>query len=168
MFPTSPAPLASRSLGLNGLLLSPSAMNEVLAQADPLALKMLASACERELRKHEAPRSLAVQVRELLHELRDPGAGMKVVARELKMTERTLRRRLAQEGTCFSDIADEVKYTVATQYLEGSRASVDEIAELAGFSDTANFRRAFIRWTRMSPAQFRSRQLSTTTTGDKR
>ena len=158
MFQPSPAPLAPRPDGPHGLLLSPSAMHEVLALAGPEALKMLASACERELRKLEASKGLAGQVRELLHQLHDPGAGMKAVARALKMTERTLRRRLAQEGTSFSAIADEVKYSVATQHLQGSRASVDEIAELAGFSDAANFRRAFIRWTRMSPAQFRSRQ----------
>lgn len=158
MFQPSAAPHSPRPDGLQGLLLSAHAMHEVLAHADAQALKMLASACERELRKIEASQGLAGQVRELLRNLRDPGAGMKVVAHELRMTERTLRRRLAQEGTSFSAIADEVKYTVATHYLEGSRASVDEIAELAGFSDAANFRRAFIRWTRMSPAQFRSRQ----------
>lgn len=158
MFQLSAAPHSPRPDGLQGLLLSPHAMHEVLAHADAQALKMLASACERELRKLEASQGLAGQVRELLRNLRDPGAGMKVVAHELRMTERTLRRRLAQEGTSFSAIADEVKYTVATHYLGGSRASVDEIAELAGFSDAANFRRAFIRWTRMSPAQFRSRQ----------
>jgi AraC-like DNA-binding protein len=158
MFQPSQAPLSPSPTGPYGLLLSPSSMHEMLAAAGPEALKMLASACERELRKLEASKGVAGQVRELLHQLRDPGAGMKMVARALKITERTLRRRLAQEGTSFSEIANEVKYSVARQYLEGSRASVDEIAELAGFSDAANFRRAFIRWTHMSPAQFRSRQ----------
>lgn len=85
---------------------------------------------------------------------------MKTVACALKMTDRTLRRRLAGEGTSFSAIAHQVKYCVATQQLKNTSASVEQIAGIAGFSDPANFRRAFIRWTSMSPAQFRRRSIT--------
>ena len=85
-------------------------------------------------------------------------AGMKVVAGALQMNDRTLRRRLADEGTSFSEIAHQVKYRVATQHLKASDATVEQVAQIAGFSDAANFRRAFLRWTSMTPAQFRRAQ----------
>ena len=83
---------------------------------------------------------------------------MKAVASTLKMTDRTLRRRLAGEGTSFSTIADQVRYSVATQHLQRPETSVEQIAAITGFSDSANFRRAFLRWTGMTPTQFRRLQ----------
>ena len=105
----------------------------------------------------EASPGLAGQVYRTLGQLNDPGASMKAVASVLKMTDRTLRRRLADEGTSFSAIAHQVRYGIATQQLKNTNASIEQIADIAGFSDPANFRRAFIRWTSMSPAQFRRR-----------
>jgi len=63
--------------------------------------------------------------------------------------------RLADEGTCFSTISHNVRYGVATRHLKESEVSIEQIAAIAGFSDPANFRRAFISWTSMSPAEFR-------------
>ena len=107
---------------------------------------------------HDQGQRLAEQVHALLQGMDDPGAGMKKVAAALQMTDRTLRRRLAREGTCFSEISHSVRYGVAARHLRGSDSRIEDIAELSGFSDPANFRRAFIRWTRMSPAQFRRMQ----------
>jgi AraC-like DNA-binding protein len=74
------------------------------------------------------------------------------------MTDRTLRRRLADEGTSFSTLCRHVKFRLATQRLQESDDTIEQIASIAGFSDPANFRRAFIRWTRMTPTQFRRSQ----------
>jgi len=135
---------------------------EILAQrpylANPLATTMLRSTCDGMLADIEASHGFAGKVYRTLCHLRDPGAGMKAVASALKMNARTLRRRLSDEGTCFSAIAHSVKYGVATQHLKERDISIEQIAAIAGFSDPANFRRAFIRWTRMSPAQFRRLQ----------
>jgi AraC-like DNA-binding protein len=87
-----------------------------------------------------------------------PGAGMAAVASSLNMTDRTLRRHLAEEGTSFSAIADQVRYSLAAQQLQRSDLSIEDVAELTGFSDPANFRRAFLRWTGMTPARFRQSQ----------
>ncbi len=123
--------------------------------ANPLAVGLLEATCDGLVAEMEASLGVAGQVVRLLRRMRDPAAPMKVVASELKMTDRTLRRRLANEGTCFSTISHRAKFAVATRHLESSAASIDEVATIAGFSDPANFRRAFIRWTSMSPAQFR-------------
>jgi len=132
---------------------------EVLLQrprlANPFTSAALQTACEGLLAEIEDSLGFAGKVYQALRLLPDPGAGMKTVASTFKMTERTLRRRLAMEGTSFSNIADQVRHSMATQHLRRPGASVEQIALITGFSDSANFRRAFLRWTGMTPAQFR-------------
>jgi AraC-like DNA-binding protein len=116
---------------------------------------MLQSNCDRLLADLDASRGFAGRVYEALQHLRDRGQRMQLVAAALKMTDRTLRRRLADEGTSFSEICRLVKFRLAAQRLQESDDTLEQIASVAGFSDSANFRRAFIAWTRMTPAQFR-------------
>ena len=135
---------------------------EILAQvpylANPLAVTTLQSICDELIADIVASLGFAGQVYQMLRHMSDPGANMNAVASSLKMTDRTLRRRLADEGTSFSSISRLVKYSVATRHLKSSEASIEQVAAFAGFSDPANFRRAFIRWTNMTPAQFRRLQ----------
>lgn len=136
--------------------------SEVLSRRPRLANSFttatLQTACEGLLAEIEDSLGFAGKVYQTLHLLPDPGAGMKAVASAFKMTERTLRRRLAGEGTSFSSIADQVRHSMATQHLQRPDATVEQIALITGFSDSANFRRAFHRWTGMTPAQFRRQQ----------
>lgn len=126
-----------------------------LPLANPLAAATLERTCDGLVAEMEAAIGIAGRVLRTLDALRDPGAPMKVVAAALKTTDRTLRRRLSDEGTSFSAISHRARLAAATRHLATSTASIDEVATIAGFSDPANFRRAFIRWTSMSPAQFR-------------
>jgi len=125
--------------------------------ANPLTAATLQATCESQMADAEALAGFAGKVYRALRDMRNPGVGMRAVASALKMTDRTLRRRLADEGTTFSTIAHRIKYRVATQHLRSSEVSIEQVAAIAGFSDYANFRRAFFRWTSMSPAQFRRR-----------
>lgn len=127
------------------------------AHADPFASKLLLSTCDDRLADIEASLGFAGQVYRTLRQLPDTCIGMKAVASQLRMTDRTLRRRLADEGTSYSTISHHVRYAEAARQLHRSGASIEQIAASVGFSDPANFRRAFIRWTSMSPAQFRRR-----------
>jgi len=126
--------------------------------ANAFTVAALQTACEGLLAEIADSPGFAGKVYQALRLLPDPGAGMKAVASTFKMTERTLRRRLAGEGTSFSSIADQVRHAMATQHLQRPGASVEQIALITGFSDSANFRRAFLRWTGMTPAQFRRQQ----------
>jgi AraC-like DNA-binding protein len=89
--------------------------------------------------------------------MRKPGEfpSMEAVAAALKMTSRTLRRRLEAEGTSFVAIVDDVRCSLATEYLRTTKMSTEDVAMLVGFSDTANFRRALKRWTGKGPAEIR-------------
>jgi AraC-like DNA-binding protein len=79
-----------------------------------------------------------------------------VVARELGMSERALRRHLTTEGASFRALADGVIAQSAKRYLRDSERSISEIAERLGYSEPASFVRAFRRWTGTTPAAFRT------------
>lgn len=74
---------------------------------------------------------------------------------QLGVSSRTLRRRLAEEGTSYAEILDDLRSRMALKYLRDSSLKVSVIAEALGFSDTATFRRALFRWTNKTPRQIR-------------
>jgi AraC-like DNA-binding protein len=78
------------------------------------------------------------------------------VAQELKMSPRTLRRRLQEEGKTFRDVVDELRMHVAVKYLRDTSLTIEDVADALGFSDGASFRHAFHRWTQSSPQEFRN------------
>jgi len=78
------------------------------------------------------------------------------VASELALTTRTLHRQLKDEGTSWRQLRDEVRFTMAQQWLATGNIQLDEIAERLGFSDAANFSHAFKRWQGVSPSRYRA------------
>jgi len=80
---------------------------------------------------------------------------MNVIARELSMSERSLRRKLAEEGAVYKDLRESVLSARAALMLKDPSRSLKEIAEALGFSDAAAFQRAFKRWRGLTPGQFK-------------
>jgi AraC-like DNA-binding protein len=80
-----------------------------------------------------------------------------LIARELEMSARTLRRHLAEEGTSYERLLDDLRKELAEHYLREPELGIDDVAVLLGFSEARAFRRAFRRWNGLSPAQFRLR-----------
>lgn len=78
------------------------------------------------------------------------------IARELGMSERTLRRRLAESSVSFQSLLDGLKKNRALELLANPELSVEQIAVAVGFTDPHNFRRAFRRWTGSTPSVLRS------------
>jgi transcriptional regulator GlxA family with amidase domain len=76
-------------------------------------------------------------------------------AKRLHVTERTLRRQLADSGERFSAVRDRVRERRATFLLLESTLKVDAIAREIGFCDAREFRRAYIRWTGHPPTHQR-------------
>ena len=77
------------------------------------------------------------------------------IAREMGMSERTLYRRLAEEGLTFRDVLAKAQSSLAQGLLRDDTVSIAEIAFLTGFSEQSTFTRAFKRWVGKAPAQFR-------------
>ena len=78
-----------------------------------------------------------------------------LAAERLNMSGRNLHRKLAEEGTSFKELQDEIRQDLALRYLGMSGMSLNEIAFNLGFIDQSSFNRAFKRWTGGSPGQYR-------------
>ena len=103
-------------------------------------------------------RTLAAEVRAAVAAaLPDGQPNKSQVARRLGMSERSLHRRLADDGHTFQDIATQARRDAAESLLRSSDHTLADVAFLTGFSDQTAFSRAFKRWTGHTPAAFRQR-----------
>ncbi|MEO1481154.1 MAG: AraC family transcriptional regulator ligand-binding domain-containing protein [Myxococcota bacterium] len=139
-----------------GLVLPMRVMDLPLKMADPQAFQEAQELCRRQLLALEAADSWTARVQDVLLTHRVGFPTQEETARRLRLTARTLHRRLVDEGTSFRALLEEVRHRSALHQLAASSASVEEVGYLLGYTDTANFRRAFKRWTGESPNTFRN------------
>jgi AraC-like DNA-binding protein len=79
------------------------------------------------------------------------------IAKALLLSARTFQRKLAEQGTNFTELLGQVRRELAEHYIADPDIPVTEISYLLGFSDVSSFSRAFKRWTGSPPAAFRDR-----------
>ncbi len=80
------------------------------------------------------------------------------IAADLHLSTRTLQRRLIEEGVNFGELLQGIRRELAQNYIDDRQLNVSEIAYLLGFSDQANFTRAFKRWFGATPSDWRKRK----------
>lgn len=100
---------------------------------------------------------LSSEVRQRISAVLSDDASILRVARDLRLSTRTLRRRLRAAGQSFQELLEEARRENAVSYLVKTDHSVKEIAGRLGYRDPSNFRRAFYRWTGQTPVDYRSR-----------
>ncbi|MEH6568877.1 MAG: AraC family transcriptional regulator ligand-binding domain-containing protein [Halioglobus sp.] len=103
-------------------------------------------------------RSMSDRVRTLLLTQPPETVSEEKVARSMFVSKRTLARRLDAEHTSYRTIRDQVLLELAQRYLGESRQSVESVAGLLGYHDSAAFRKAFKRWTALTPSAYRTLQ----------
>ncbi|HFH4096659.1 TPA: HTH-type transcriptional regulator VqsM, partial [Pseudomonas aeruginosa] len=91
-----------------------------------------------------------------LESIPDQYPSLVTTAKYLRMNERTVRRRLADEGCTYRQIVDKARKERAIALLLNSSIPVDRISDILGYSETASFRHAFRRWTGQSTTEFRN------------
>ncbi len=124
---------------------------------DPQTSTVCAEQCEKILRRLNVGDSFADKVRDTLMQLPCNQRQAEVVAERMHVSTRHLRRKLNDEDITFQKVLNEIRCELAKEYLTHTNLPLDEVAQLLGFSETSNFRRAFIKWMEMSPAQYRER-----------
>lgn len=124
--------------------------------ADPRTHAMAREMCEQLLDEVNRAGGVAADIRRLLIEQPGRYPSIEAIAEKLEMYPRALRRRLEAEGTSYRDLLAEVRMRLAIEYLRKTQMTNEEIAGRLGYSDAANFRHAFIRWTGKNPSDFRS------------
>lgn len=142
----------------HALRLPADRLDQSLPGRDPVTAAAAEAQCRRLLESFSPAGSLVTRLRRFM--LDHPGRlpTQDEAARRLGLSRRSLRRRLAEEGTGFRALLDEVRFGLVTGYLENTPLSLDEIAARTGFSDAANLSHAFRRWTGESPGGWRRRR----------
>lgn len=90
--------------------------------------------------------------------LREGEISRAAVAHRLRLSERTLHRRLAALGLDFSRMLDDMRQELACRMLREGAPTIQEVAWRLGFAEIASFSRAFRRWTGLSPSAWRALQ----------
>jgi len=126
-----------------------------LPRANPHSAQLCEQQCQALLAKRRVRSGLAGQIRDRL--LSTPGrlADMEVIASELNISSRTLRRRLEEQGSSFRQLQEEVRQALAEELLAIASLSQEDIAERLGYSEVSNFLHAFKRWKGLTPGQYR-------------
>jgi AraC-like DNA-binding protein len=126
-----------------------------LAETDANTARICEESRRKLLNQIEVEDDIISRICNLL--LSTPGEFPKLdaVASKLSLGARTLRRRLNELGTSYQHILDDVRRELAIEYLRTTNLTVQEIAEMLGYSEVTNFRRAFMRWVELSPYQYR-------------
>lgn len=129
--------------------------NSTVATSDGNLLSVLQRYADDLAASFEQPQTIAARVRELvLREMSPVPPTIDAVAAIMELSPRSLQRRLKAEGApAFSHIVDEVRRSLCGRYVEDSDLTVDELAYLTGYADTASFIRAHKRWYGTTPRQ---------------
>ena len=85
------------------------------------------------------------------------GVSIEWVASSMNMGVRTLQRRLSEQGLDFTQVVEDVRRSLAEEYVARSDYSFTHIALLLGYSEASSFSRAFRRWTQLTPLKYRQR-----------
>lgn len=136
----------------------PRAMfDEPLPQADRHTLEMCIAQCDVLMQRNERRRGITALVRSKL--FRDSGLfpTFTDVAGELDMHPRTLRRRLAEEGTSFRALLGEARSTVAVDLLRNVGLTVQQVSTRLGYTEVSTFSHAFKRWYGVAPSEYSRR-----------
>lgn len=141
----------------NELVFDASALAFPLSTADPAALQLARDQCERAIQALGFEGRLVGRARAAIPKAGGGFRTLDEVAGKLGVSGRTLKRKLAIGGTSYSALLDEARLERARELLRADRRSIEEIAESLGYSDVANFTRAFRRWTGSTPAAERKR-----------
>jgi AraC-like DNA-binding protein len=123
--------------------------------------RQLTEQAERYLRSLYQQDDIAGELKRKLADLMARGeANADAACRALKLSRRTLQRRLKAEKTSFQSILKEVRAELAIAYLKDARLRSLEIAMLLGYSNISSFTTAFKSWYNMPPAEYRQKFLA--------
>jgi AraC-like DNA-binding protein len=131
-----------------------------LLTGDPKLLTALEPFCNMAAKERKTPAgTLRAAVENEVEKLLPHGkAKAQTVAKALALSLRTLSRRLADEGTAYAEVVDDLRRTLALQYLKEPSMSLSQIAWLLGYEGSTSFNHAFKRWTGRSPSADRNRK----------
>jgi AraC-like DNA-binding protein len=140
----------------NVFLFDPALYKRALATADPFSHRQLCEFIAYHRTRSREAAEITESVGRVLRQKLQERINISKVAKALGMSERTLRRRLAESAVSFQGLLDDLRKNRALELLANPHMSVEQIAFAVGFTDPHNFRRAFRRWTGTTPGALRT------------
>ncbi len=141
----------------NALHIASSLLGHALPHSNPYTTRMSEQQCEMLLAALKRGPGIVERLREAVLERPGHFPSIDEAAASLRMSARSLRRQLRDQGGSYSDVIAELRYQMAREYLEVTTLAVQEIAGVLGYSEPGNFSHAFKRWSGMSPNAYRAR-----------
>ena len=142
--------------GQSALVFSRRWLKHPIATADPFLHRYL----QKEASELRGQRDVSLRAdlhRLLLKSMAIRECRVSGIAKQLGMHERTLNRRLQEEGTTFRQELQEIRFSIAKHLLAGTNMSLSKISEVLDYSDETAFSRAFKRWSASTPTEWRAR-----------
>ena len=133
----------------------PDLSKEKLISANSAVHVIYEEQCEKLLRDLNKIDNFSAAVRRILLQAGGDLPDIKEVAFKLHISESTLRRRLKDESSSYRIICDEVRDVLSKKYLTTTNLTISDIAILLNYSEAASFRRAFVRWNKITPNDYR-------------
>lgn len=141
----------------NAITLDTADMDAPLPQSNTTLARMCLDQCRQLLDRRKQRAGVAGQVRDHLFQRAGTMPSLEVVAQQMHLSARSLRRHLQAEATSFRALSDEVMETLAEELLTTAHLKLEEVAERLGYAEPASFIHAFKRWKGVSPNVFRER-----------
>lgn len=135
---------------------NPLLLDTRLETGDPVAYAAARRVAESALAGMRAGTDVAEKVRRWLLAALPRQPSVQETATRLHMNERSLRRHLAALGLTHAELAQQCRRLKAESLLADRQVPIKQVADHLGFSSVTSFHRAFRRWTRMTPAQWRA------------
>lgn len=142
--------------GTNAFAFDKRWLDHPLPLADAVTHQAMAERCRKQNLEFTGRQAWLGRIRQLLTSQLGAAPGIEGLAAQMNCSPRTLRRHLHDLGCSYQELLDELRFERAKQWLAADELPIYRIAEQLGFSETASFRHAFVRWSGVAPSQFRA------------
>lgn len=137
--------------------MSAEMLDRPLMMSDPQVVQQVTERLEVLQRRPTSDGGWGEYVSMLLREAEGEQPTLERIAQRLRLSARTVDRNLKKEGVQFRDLAQQIRFDRARALLAAPGATVAQVAERLGFSDSSNFSRAFLRYTGQAPSSLLKR-----------
>ncbi|MDA5558491.1 AraC family transcriptional regulator [Shimia sp. MMG029] len=145
---------------VNALVFPADLLDEPLPKSDPVSLQFCLDQCKTLLKQHSGTLpQWSQQVRDAIVDNMGGDYQIEDAAAKLATTERTLRRRLTDEGTSFRQLYTDTRMAIAYELLESAGLNIETVSWRVGYSEPASFSRAFAKQFGKTPGEVRRRAI---------
>jgi AraC-like DNA-binding protein len=131
-------------------------LDEAVLTSDSVMARRVERECQRELDSLRERATFLTTLRRHLHPERGDFPSLEELAERTHSSTRTLKRKLAQQGTSYRKLVDSLRRERATSLLLTGDLPLEKIASMVGYSDAASLHRSFRRWFGTTPEAYRN------------